>query len=297
MVNTLRNQVLALPIKGTASWLAFLLLLLNAPLAVYAANIDRAAQIEQLYLQSGIQDAIAQFPSILKEGVASSAAESEHSTRYTQQVTEIIERTIDVDDLGSQVKQHLNSKLSSEHVDSILAWLMSPLGQKVVKLETTAATMAGFEEMSAQTVTLQKQYKGTPREKLFENFDRATRTTEAALETAMAVQLALVGAFADAGQGAGMPDYAMLTEMVEANRFMTRGLIGQQVFTNYLYTYRTLNDDELKRYIRFAESPAGLRYFSALNEALRSALIAPSKEIGRSILQEALGDISVPPAE
>ena len=65
---------------------------------------------------------------------------------------------------------------------------------------------------------------------------------------------------------------------------MMRGVIGQQVFANYLYTYQQLTDQELEAYVDFTASPAGNRYSSVVNESIKNVLLKPSETIGSKIM-------------
>jgi len=69
---------------------------------------------------------------------------------------------------------------------------------------------------------------------------------------------------------------------------MMRGVIGQQVFANYLYTYQKLTDDELEAYVNFVSTPAGNHYSLVVNEAVKNALLKPSEVIGSKIMAEAI---------
>lgn len=58
------------------------------------------------------------------------------------------------------------------------------------------------------------------------------------------------------------------------------------VMANFLYTYRSLSDDELERYLAFAESDSGRRYhrtvFKALQKIQHDAALHIAQEVGRA---------------
>lgn len=242
----------------------------------------------QVYQMSGIEEMVKRFPEMLKEGVSANVSEKQRKKDpFVQQLTTIIDAEIDPASLGAKIQQHLANGLEDKQLKSVMNWFQSETGKKVVSLERSAITVKSVREMESQVVALQRKYKGSEREKLFSQFDKATNMTEASLETAMAVQVALAGAFSGADES-NPASFEQLQQVVEANRFMTRGLIGQHVYTNYLYTYQTLSIDEIKQYIAFAESSDGKRYYEVLNAAFRSVLIEPSRKIGRSIMRAAI---------
>lgn len=245
--------------------------------------------VTQVYTASGLEDMVKRFPELLKEGVAGGMNETgQQDKNFVRELSSIIDSAIDEKVMGEKIQQHLGGGLTDAQMTSVMTWLNSSIGSKVIALEKKAVTTESVQEMEAKVVELQRKYKGSERELQFAAFDKATDMTEASLETAMAVQVALAGAFASAGEGASPLTYEQLQELVEANRFMTRGLIGQQVYTSFLYTYEPLSKEELQAYIDFAETNDGSRYFRVINAALRDVLIEPSREIGKNIMRVAL---------
>jgi hypothetical protein len=252
-------------------------------------HLATKSQARELYIRSGMEDMIQRFPALLKDGVAGGLSETgQEDEAFARQLSDIIDAAVDTRIMGEEIQQHLASGLSGQQLSVVMAWLNTQVGEKVVSLEKKAVTRESVKEMEAQVVELQRKYKGSERERQFHAFDKATGLTESSLETAMAVQISLAGAFAGAGEGQTSFSYDQLEEMVEANRFMTRGLIGQQVYTSFLYTYESLSPDEMRAYIEFAQSSEGSRYFTTVNTAIRDVLIPPSREIGKNIMRVAL---------
>lgn len=245
--------------------------------------------VTEVYQASGLEDMIRRFPELLKEGVAGGLNESgQQDETFVRELGGIIDAAIDPEIMGAKMKIHLENGLDDQQLTAVMTWLKTKTGNKIVELEKKAVKAESVKEMEQQVIDLQRKYKGTERERQFARFDKATDMTESSLETAMAVQIALAGAFAGAGEGTNPLTYEQLQELVEANRFMTRGLIGQQVYTSFLYTYEPLSTEEIQAYIAFAESKEGKRYFNTLNAAVRDVLIEPSREIGRNIMRVAV---------
>ncbi len=241
-----------------------------------------SALTDRVFEKSGLSTLVKEFPAMIKEGMKASLQQhGEHSITDINRLESIIDSSVDTEKMSTDIRSHLAKGLNDQELTRVLQWFESPLGSKVVKLEAAASSADSFQKMSEQALSLQKKFRGTPREKLFNKFDRATRATEAGLETAMAVQRALVAEFTRGTNIDG--DYNQLLELVEANRFMTRGVVGQQVFTGYLYTYQTLGVEEINDYIRFAETPSGSRFFRVANTAIQKALLAPSRAIGKKL--------------
>ncbi len=235
--------------------------------------------------RSGLSTMISQFPALLKEGIRQGAEQSGgNNQKRVVQIGEIIDRAFIVQESLDAVQKDLGSQLSQAELEAVLEWLNSPLGKKVTQLEIAAMSLASYQEMQSQLLDLQKKYRGSDRERLFQAFDKATNATDASLETAIAVQLTLASAMAASSNNPQMPTYEQLKQSVEDNRFMMRGVIGQQVFANYLYTYQHLTDEELKAYIDFTASPAGHHFSMVINESVKNVLLKPSEVIGSQIM-------------
>lgn len=252
-------------------------------LAAQAAN--KSEMISAVIEGSGVRSMVEAFPGLLKEGVKQGAAEAAVADdAMLRRIEHAIDSQYDAQTTLSIVKQVLTEKLSVTDLQHVIEWLHSPLGKRVKTLETSVSDLKVIKRMESEVPVLRKKYKGTPREKLFTRFDAATAATESSLDTAIAVQLALAGAMASAAPQGAAPSYDELKAMIEGNRFMLRGLIGQQVYDGYLFTYQELSHDELLDYLTFITSEAGQRYTKAMNMAVRDALRKPSEAIGRSIV-------------
>ena len=264
--------------------LSWVLVCWGAFAPVLAVADSKSELVDQVFVQSGLAHVMSQFPELLKAGVESGAkSDNEMASREVVRLKRIIDEAFDVQAISQDLRLRLH-ELSEDDLQAVLSWYRSPLGEKVLQLEKAANQVSAMEEMNERVLALQKQFRGTVRERLFVRYDKATGATEATVETSLAIQRALVGAFVSGEEGQN--DYEQLVKMIDANRFMISGLVGQQVYTSYLYSYASLADEEVEQYIRFAESPSGQRFFALLNNSLREILMAPSKLIGQRIMSD-----------
>lgn len=251
--------------------------------SLHAQSNDELA--DKVVNRSGLLEMISQFPALLKEGVQQGAEQSGgNNQKLVMQISQIIDQAFGINESIEMVRKDLSKNLTEEELTRVLEWLDSPLGKKITALEISAMTSDAYQDMQTQLMALQEKYRGSPREKLFERFDKSTNATEASLETAIAVQLTLASAMSASSNSPHMPSYEYLKKSIEDNRFMMRGVIGQQVFANYLYTYQNLTDEELKSYVDFTSSPAGKNYSLVVNESIKNVLLKPSEVIGSKIM-------------
>jgi hypothetical protein len=155
------------------------------------------------------------------------------------------------------------------------------LPKKISAAEIAASAPAVWQDIQANAPALNKKYKGTERTKLFDRFDRASRATESAVDTTVAVQLGLATAMA-----AFSPDsanYEQVKQRIESQRSALRGVVGQQVYDSYLYTYDKISDQEMNLYVDFLESGPGLAFSQVVTTSIQKAIIGPVESVGRQI--------------
>ncbi len=66
---------------------------------------------------------------------------------------------------------------------------------------------------------------------------------------------------------------------------MLRGMVAQQVYDGYLYTYQELSTAELKDYITFLESDAGSTFTRVVTNSIQSAITDPVESVGSQLVR------------
>ncbi|HLT03609.1 MAG TPA: hypothetical protein VK019_01445 [Pseudomonas sp.] len=147
-----------------------------------------------------------------------------------------------------------------------LAFFQSPLGRKVVAAEVGASSPASLNRPPP---------KATPsdaRRALLQRLTQALPAGEASVE----VSLALAGVAADSLSQMlpGLPLGMLGQGTLNGQRERLRAQVEPRLLDGLAQVYRSLGDDELERFVRFAESADGQRYYQAALAALRAALRA-----------------------
>lgn len=145
-----------------------------------------------------------------------------------------------------------------------LAFFESALGRKVVAAEVASSSTAGLRR-APPAVTL-----GDARRAILQRLARALPASEASVE----VSLALAGVAADSLSGMlpGLPLGMASQGALEGQRTRLRQQVEPRLLDGLAQVYRTLSDEELERFARFAESAEGQRYYRAALAALRASL-------------------------
>ena len=72
-------------------------------------------------------------------------------------------------------------------------------------------------------------------------------------------------------------------QRIESQRGMLRGVVGQQVYDSYLYTYQNIGAQEMDLYLKFLESPAGAAFSKVVTNSIQQAITEPVESIGKQM--------------
>ncbi|NMT64497.1 DUF2059 domain-containing protein [Marinobacter orientalis] len=257
--------------------LLFLLLVCtSATASPLADSVLRASPVDAI---------VAQYPAMMSQGVREGLMQSGRVEPFVANaISSIVSSSFSVAEIRAQVVDGLDQGLSDQQLDSVLAWYETPLARKITQEEIAASRPATWEKVEAAAADLQDKYAGSERAKLFDRFDRAARATESAVDTTVAVQLGLASAMA-AFNGSKGPSFEQLQQKIESQRGMLRGMVSQQVYGGYLYTYQDLSTSELKDYIEFLESDAGSAFTRVVTNSIQRSITDPVESVGSQLVR------------
>lgn len=145
-----------------------------------------------------------------------------------------------------------------------LRFFASPLGRKVVAAEVQASSPASLNRPPPKAVLSES------RRALLQRLTQALPAGEAGVE----VSLALAGVAADSLSQMipGLPMGMVGQSTLNSQRERLRRQVEPRLLDGLAQVYRPLTDGELARFVEFAESVEGQRYYQAALAALRAAL-------------------------
>lgn len=259
-------------------------LLLPALFMLSSHRVVASELAESVIRSSALGDVIEQYPAMLTEGISQGLSQTGNLDPMLKgAITGMVGQAFSSTKIRGQVVADLDDGLSETTLQTVLDWYQSPLGEQVSSLEASAAKPAAWKAIERRGPELIKKFQGTEREQLFTRFDRASRATESAVDTAIAVQTAFGTAMAAFnGQTA---DFDSIRAQVEAQRPMLTGLVEQQVYAAYLHTYESLSDAQLENYVAFMQSQEGDRYNEVVTNSVQQAIIRPVESIGNGLMR------------
>ena len=159
--------------------------------------------------------------------------------------------------LQEEIRHRLDQDLPEQVAKPALDWLHTDLGKKITALETETDSPESVLQQAAFAIQLQNEPPSPARMGLTRRLEAASGASDHAVEGWETVTVAL-GIVMAANTGLGLPDSKeAVRERLAKMRPTMKNLLLQASLRHILYTYRTLTDDELGRYVEFLESDAG----------------------------------------
>ncbi len=256
------------------------------PLLVTAMLLTGAAQAatdaRQALSASPVDDIVARYPAMMSQGIREGLKRrGQLPPMVADTIGNVVSNSFSAADIERQIITDLQKQLTDAQLGAVQDWYETPVGRKISAAEIAASEPAAWKQIQDRAPDLNSKYKGTRKAEMFDRFDRASRATESAVDTTIAVQLGLATAMA-----AFSPDsenYDQLRQRIEGQRSLLTGVVGQQVYDSYLYTYENIGAQEMDLYLGFLESPAGAAFSKVVTNSIQQAITDPIESIGKQM--------------
>ena len=256
------------------------------PLLVTALLMTGTAQAapdaRQVLEVSPVDDIVARYPAMMSQGIREGLKQNgQLPPMVANTIGNIVSSGFNSVDIEQQIITDLQASLTDSQLQAVHDWYETPVARKISSAEIAASEPSVWKEIQASAAELNSQYKGTRRAEMFDRFDRAARATESAVDTTIAVQLGLATAMAAFSSDSA--NYEQLRQRIESQRGMLRGVVGQQVYDSYLYTYQNIGAQEMDLYLQFLESSAGSAFSKVVTNSIQQAITEPVETIGKQM--------------
>jgi hypothetical protein len=187
--------------------------------------------------------------------------------------------------LEQDIRSRLVRGLPQDVTLATLTWLQSDLGKKITVVELDVGSAEKPIELATFVLQLQLEPPSPERLQLVRRVEEVIQGSELATEAWETVVLAIAPAieaeFAKKQQEGG----EKFQEQLASVRSNLKSLFQQGRLLEVLFTYRTLTDEELNRYVEFLEGPPGRDVTKVVNGALQGAAISAIKNMQPSLLK------------
>ena len=242
-------------------------------------STDQARQLMQL---SGMSAQIDEVPLMLGMTLQQQQAQLQMPDWQLQALSDALEAGFQPEPMKNDVRGHLEDRLSAGDADAAIAWLESPLGQRVTELEGRAAEPAVQQEIMQRLQSGDAADVSDDRQGLLERFDEATRASDMSVEMVIGIQHGLVSAILQAA-GAPAEQLDMALGQLEAARPQIATAVAAQNQATFGVIYRDLSDAEMADYVEFAESGAGRAYHEAMFTGFADAMESAATRSGEAM--------------
>jgi hypothetical protein len=242
-----------------------------APAPTLGSEITEQTRVLSLALQSGLDQArskdnrIQQIPLDV----------------YTK-IRGLLAYAFDPARLDTTVLGKVEAQLSREETAQIRAWLDTPLGKRYSDLLTASLKPMSAEEQEFIAAT-QKSPVPPARSELIKGLAAASRIKDITLEIAVNKELVQTTVISTTFTPAEQWPFSKILDETEKNRLLFEPRIDQQITSLLLYMYSSLSDDELRQYLEFAKSGPGARYYRALFNGMKLALMEAGIRFGAAM--------------
>jgi len=176
------------------------------------------------------------------------------------------------------------------NLEATAAWLRTPVARKIVALEIASSEPSADQKVADYAASVRANPPPARRLELLQRLDWVTGANETSADLVAAIARGL----ASAVSAAGPPEARLRPGQIDDRAAQVRARAYESLrevrTMSMLYTYQTLEDDELSEYVRFSGSDAGRWY----NTAMRKALVG---SIGKVVEQTATELVRAVPLE
>ncbi len=245
--------------------------------------------VEEILVKSGAVEQlayIAQTAQVSYENASRDQDPGEQpSATLRARIKRLIGEAFEANRLKDAIGRELEAKLTTSEMEAILLWLDTPLVKKCTQLEIEASTPEASKAIEAYAVQLKRTPAPKSRMQLAKRFDTAQQATRSTATVILGMQLASMSAMIALLPPEHQVPFADLVKAAEKQRPSLEVSMRPLVRAQILYTYRSLSNAELERYIREIETGPGKKFYSVSQSAYEKALVEASARTSRSIVE------------
>lgn len=265
--------------------LAVLLVLLAG--AAHAGKRPGGEPVDALIQRSGLDAQLTHFEPAMQRGISEAhATQRQLASEDVSRLRRAVASAYSASNLRPMLRAELAKTLSPAEISAALAWLDSPTGRKLTALEEKASTPEAQRRLetashgNAPTVS-------AARTRILHDLISATRADETGASLLIETAVGVTEGAALFSSGKPSTDVAATRRELEARRSEVVAAMRDQSFVAFALAYAPASDAELTALLRFARSPAGVRYHEVSARAFASTLAQAAKQLGGALASPA----------
>ena len=242
--------------------------MLDAKATVPAAPIPKAGptKVDELLELSGLRVQLAGL--LGRVALDLRPPPGQMSAAEMATIDRILAQSLRPEAIYGAVRDAFRPLVDRPNLEAAAAWLRTPAARKIVALEIAASEPSAEPKVAEYTAAIKSNPPPARRLELVQRLDWVT----GAHETSADLVAAIARGLSTAVSAAGPPENRLRPGQIEDRAAQVRARAQESLrevrTMSMLYTYQTLEDDELAEYVRFSGSDAGRWYSTALRKAL-----------------------------
>ncbi len=243
---------------------------------------DKRALASEVMNVSGLTTQLGQTTRSINDSLKK-AEESGKATPEQREIGAVMLEAFGTDTILASVGKRLADQLTDSELQAVLNWYKGNPGQKLIQLENQLAD----PENAKGLVEFAKQVEQNPipeaQQSLYKKIDKATLTTDTTVDMQLNSRVAMVKAMNKTAKSDKKLSEAEIQEKVEAQRPQAMAFMQQINLIKFAYLYKDVSEEDVKAYLKFAESDAGKKYFKVRSKALDGAMQEGSSKVGEAM--------------
>lgn len=252
-------------------------------LPAYSADADRAGLLARIVELDGLDKAFDSIPSLFDSIASQRQLVSPNASE--EQLYSDVRMAIDLEAARRTLAEHLAANADDKTLETVLAWLESPLGRKISGEEINAATETDPTAMHRYLVSLRSAPPTRERIELIQRFVAQKKMAEVLARITRNVTIAMLTGLSEGGGCPPDDPIALENELLEHNETLLENM-RQQSILSAIYAYRKLSDDEIEQYLQRMSDENYLTYDRIIREAVDIGMANLYRTIGKKMAEK-----------
>jgi hypothetical protein len=197
-----------------------------------------------------------------------------------QSMLNSVDATILPSEILNEISSSLKKQINESEVKQLITWYESDLGKKITAAEEQASTPEAYQMMAQSAQTL---LGNTKRVEFAKKLDKMLKVTDMTLNMQESSGIAVYSALSTAMDPSKPLQLDKLEAQLAAQRPQIRAQIEQMVIISFVYAYRNIDIEDLKKYENFLSQENSRKFnntvVAAMNRGMEASVSKLAKEI------------------
>lgn len=243
---------------------------------------DSHAVTRQIVELSGIKTLLMQLPGMMQ--AQQSQLATDLSPEFAAAVSDALVKGFEFDGLHHAVLGTFQDRFDADQASKALAWFKSPLAEKIRTLDLESMSPEAQGPLTRFTRQLASNPPPSQRLILIKRILQVTDTANFLTELDIAIFRGVATVMDQLRPPTRRLGPTKIEEIAESMRRDSSSRLEQDLVASILFTYRTLSDEELQRYLRFLETAEGQWFDKAFGDGMLHAVEQASARATQELL-------------